>query len=163
MCTSDEVNYVTIQQKPAKDNWSAQEKDVIKGLQPEAPELPYRKEIVTCKDGSKCRLYKIPQEDVLKIINEIFPYELHKQFTKNSKVYDLHSRNTYNVTELRILRWSRRNVVVSPDYPNTGGMVVDLMPPEMRDDPEIIVKVKGEKSGIQTIVVRKTDEQDSKI
>lgn len=43
------------------------------------------------------------------------PYPLH----------DLHERKEFKVRDLRIIRWNDANLLVSPDYPKSGGTLLD--------------------------------------
>ena len=38
---------------------------------------------------------------------------------------DIHENKTFVVRDFRVLRWKERNLLVSPFYPQSGGMVVD--------------------------------------
>ena len=73
-------------------------------------------------------------EDRVKVFKECWPYETNIEFTEDTVFIDIHSKTPFRVTDMRILRYKNRNVIVPPEYPLTGGMVVDLIYPETLEE-----------------------------
>ncbi|MGN0892645.1 MAG: hypothetical protein ACI4Q0_05130 [Oligosphaeraceae bacterium] len=68
--------------------------------------------------------YVIPIKDKQKVLRALWPFK--GPVPKlNDTFFDIHSQKEFKVKEFRVIRCRGRNMICAPDYPNTGGMVVD--------------------------------------
>ncbi|MCK4597795.1 hypothetical protein KAU04_07125, partial [bacterium] len=66
------------------------------------------------------------------ILKKLYPFEGVPSLDEEK--FDLHEGKLFQVREFRVTREHRMNFLVSPYYPNSGGSVIDWMPPEFADD-----------------------------
>ena len=74
----------------------------------------------------------IPDEKREEILKKLYPFEGVPSLDEEK--FDLHEGKLFQVREFRVTREHRMNFLVSPYYPNSGGSVIDWMPPEFADD-----------------------------
>lgn len=127
------------------EEMSKQEKDVLCKIHDASPRLDYVTQKVACADGSFCEMYLIPPEERFEVFKQCWPFEL-GNITENSILVDIHSQQSVLVKELCVIRYKDRNIIVSPHYPETGGMAVDLIdimqgPELLKSDPDKPVAV----------------------
>lgn len=124
--TPEEIEEV----RPDKVKWSLGEKIMMSMLQKQEPPLtdasgkPYRIRSVTTANGHVAHMYHIPLDERIPIMQRLWPFWPVPD--AEYKLYDMHSGQTVLFRECGIIRWNRFNMVVAPDYLNTGGMAVDL-------------------------------------
>ena len=110
---------------------SAQEKHVLCVLLPESPELPYPTRELEMAYGPNATEYVIPEERRAEVLRELFPFGECPDI--DDTLYDIHERKYFKANEYRVIREYNRNMLVSPYYPISGGMVVDWIPDETVD------------------------------
>lgn len=110
--------------------WSMGEKVVLSTLQKQEPPLrdkdgkPYGIRCITTANGHVAHVYDMPYADKVEHLKRLWPFWPTPDEYK--LMYDMHSDTTAPFCDCRIIRWNRFNMVVAPDYLNTGGMAVDL-------------------------------------
>ncbi|MBR4222084.1 MAG: hypothetical protein IKR81_13060, partial [Victivallales bacterium] len=57
-------------------------------------------------------------------------------------LFDLHERKTFKVRDFLVIRWCEGNLIASPYFPRTGGMLVDWIDPAKAEVKGTIVDVK---------------------
>ena len=76
---------------------------------------------------SKSNALKVPSFCIRqKVLNDLWPFEEDAANVEDTLI-DLHSRKRFKVKDFRVIRCRERNMICAPDYPNTGGMLVDWM------------------------------------
>ena len=60
-------------------------------------------------------------------------------------LFDLHERKEFKVRDFLVIRWCEGNLLASPYFPRTGGMLVDWVTPEQAEVREGIVDVRTAK------------------
>ena len=127
---------------PKSDEWSKDEKFVLCQAFPEEGILPFELEPITCANGAVEYLYKISPTRIRAALELCHGTE--GLLDTKKEIFDLHSKKTVTVDELRILRYKGRNIVVSPYYAESGGMLVDLIDrSDINGDGMIISDVEG--------------------
>lgn len=110
--------------------WSIGEKIVLSMLQKQEPPLrdkdgkPYRIRCITTANGHVAHIYDMPYADKVEQLKRLWPF--YPEPNADDKMYDMHSDKVVLFGDCNIIRWNRFNMVVAPDYLNTGGMAVDL-------------------------------------
>ena len=90
---------------------SLPEKQILADLVPEAAPLPYPTRRMRMPKGYKSEMeYIYPFQECPGLDDELF---------------DLHMNKRFRVRDYRVIRHDGRNLLVSPYYPQKGGMVVD--------------------------------------
>lgn len=126
---------------PKSNEWSKDEKFVMCQMIPKERLLAFELEPVTCANGAVEYLYKVEPNHVRAAL---MACREPKKLLGLSEIPDLHSRKLVTVDELRILRYKGRNLVVSPYYAESGGMLVDLIDrDDLREDGTIVREVEG--------------------
>ena len=102
---------------------SLQEKAICLAITGRQPELPYPLKDVECADGTVQRVYDIPAGDKAKVLADLFPMTDGPGI--DDVMFDLHERKTFKVSDFLVIRWGEGNLLASPFFPRTGGMLVD--------------------------------------
>lgn len=125
---------------------SVHEKDVLCALLAEAPELPYPLEELPLAYGKPAFSYKIPEDKRAEILKALFPFvtcpDLEDVF------FDLHESKFFKAKEYLVIRERNRNMLVSPYYASTGGMVVDWVPEDSVE--EFLGSLHDDSSDVRT-------------
>ncbi|MGN0878614.1 MAG: hypothetical protein ACI4WT_04070 [Oligosphaeraceae bacterium] len=119
---------------------SLQEKAICLALAGRRPELPYPLKEVGCADGTVQRIYEIPDEDKAKVLADLYP--MTDAPSIDDTLYDIHERKTFKVRDFIVIRWCEGNLLASPFFPRTGGMLVDWITPEQAKVKGIILDIK---------------------
>ncbi|MBR0458004.1 MAG: hypothetical protein IJJ26_02085 [Victivallales bacterium] len=96
-------------------------------LFPSAP-LPYPLSDLACSDGTVQKEYIIPDDAREKVLNQLC--FLQPVPGLEDMRFDLHEQKLFKVKEYRVIRWHGTNILASPYFPHTGGMLVDWMEPD---------------------------------
>ena len=126
---------------PANDGeMSKGEKDLYCVILPEIqPMLDYAVRKLEMAFGPAEQEYIIPAEDKEKVLKDLWPLAKDVPGMEDTR-FDLHSEKEFLVKDYRVIRCRERNMIVAPDYPHTGGMLVDWMP--SKDDCFCSIRVK---------------------
>ena len=122
---------------------SLQEKAICLALTGRQPELPYPLKDVECADGTVQMVYEIPDEDKAKVLADLFP--LTDGPGIDDVMFDLHERKTFKVRDFLVIRWGEGNLIASPYFPRSGGMLVDWITPEQTEARGDIVDMRRTK------------------
>ena len=107
---------------------SLQEKAICLALAGRRPKLPYPLKEVECADGTVQRIYQIPDEDKAKVLADLYPFVGAPSI--DDTLFDLHERKAFKVRDFLVIRWCEGNLLASPYFPRTGGMLVDWLDTE---------------------------------
>ena len=102
---------------------SSGEKEILCMIVSPAPRLPFPLVDMHLANGETEKEYLIPDDQKQAIFDELFPFEPRPDL--DDVMLDIHENKTFVVRDFRVLRWKERNLLVSPFYPQSGGMVVD--------------------------------------
>ena len=78
--------------------------------------------------GTVQRIYQIHDEDKAMVLADLFPIADGPGI--DDTLFDLHERKTFKVRDFLVIRWCEDNLLASPFFPRSGGMMVDWIPPE---------------------------------
>lgn len=106
---------------------SMNEKEIIRHIQNEEEKLPYDLQIHSTEEFGGEAYYVIPEKEKYECLKKCWPFIGCPK--PSTKVLDIHSGETFPFKDAFIIRWENRNVVVCPDYFQTGGMCVDIVEP----------------------------------
>lgn len=95
------------------------------------PRLPFPTRPLKVHGGT-VEEYVIPNEKKAEVLNKL--YLSTPVPSLDEEKFDLHEGKLFTVREFRVTREHGMNFLVSPYYPNSGGSVIDWMPPEFADD-----------------------------
>ncbi len=95
------------------------------------PRLPFPTRPLKVHGGT-VEEYVIPDEKKAEVLKEL--YLSTPVPSLDEEKFDLHEGKLFTVREFRVTREHGMNFLVSPYYPNSGGSVIDWMPPEFADD-----------------------------
>jgi len=120
---------------------SLQEKAICLALAGRRPELPYPLKEIECADGTVQRIYEIPDADKARMLADLYPFDGGAPSIDDT-LFDLHERKTFKVRDFLVIRCCEGNLLASPYFPRTGGMLVDWIAPEQAEVHEGIVDVR---------------------
>ncbi len=123
---------------------SLQEKAICLAIMGRKPELPYPLKEVECADGTVQRIYEIPDADKAKVLADL--YSLSGAPSIDDALYDIHERKEFKVRDFLVIRWCEGNLLASPYFPQSGGMLVDWVAPAKVDGCGTIVDVRTAKA-----------------
>ncbi|MCK4273171.1 hypothetical protein KAX22_10980 [bacterium] len=95
------------------------------------PRLPFPTRSLKVHGGT-VEEYVIPDEKKAEVLNKLYLFTPVPSL--DEKKFDLHEGKLFQVRDFRVTREHGMNFLVSPYYPNSGGSVIDWMPPEFADD-----------------------------
>lgn len=107
---------------------SLQEKAICLATAGRSPELPYPLKEVECADGTVQRIYQIPDADKAGVLADLYPFDGGAPSIDDT-LYDIHERKAFKVRDFLVIRWCGGNLLVSPYFPQSGGMLVDWIDP----------------------------------
>ncbi len=107
---------------------SLQEKTICLAVTGRKPELPYPLKEVKCADGTVQRIYEIPDTDKARVLADLYPFDGGAPSIDDT-LYDIHECKEFKVHDFLVIRWCEGNLLVSPYFPHTGGMLVDWIDP----------------------------------
>ncbi len=104
---------------------SEQEKRLLEILVKESPRLDYVVTFHVSEEYGVEEFYVIPDEDKEKVLTELWPFV--NCFKMTDLVYDIHKEDFFMFKDCMVMRWNHRNIIVCPDYLNTGGTCLDII------------------------------------
>ncbi|MBR0458066.1 MAG: hypothetical protein IJJ26_02400 [Victivallales bacterium] len=105
------------------------------------PQLPFPLHDVPCADGTIQKEYVIPMECREEVLNQLcFLVPVPKM---DDVMFDLHEQKLFTVRDFRVIRWHGTNILASPYFDHTGGMLVDWMEPDNLEESVHTIKKKG--------------------
>ena len=130
---------------PDDSEMSLPEKMMMLRIQGEQDELPYPLHELKVARGGIEREYEIPEGDreaVLKRLCFLRPAP-----PIDAEMLDLHERRLFKVRDFRVIRWRGANLLASPYFPQSGGMLVDWAAPGSGDVIVSIIRAGKEADG----------------
>ena len=124
---------------------SLQEKAICLALTGRKPELPYPLKEVECADGTVQRIYQIPDADKARALTDLYPFDGGAPSIDDT-LYDIHERKEFKVCDFLVIRWCEGNLLASPYFPQSGGMMVDWIDPANVEAIGTIVDVRTAKA-----------------
>lgn len=97
---------------------------------PSQPRLPFPTEILSVH-GGEVEEYIIPDDRKAEVLEQLYLFE--DVPSLDEEMYDLHAQKLFTVGDFRVTREGDMNFLVSPYYPDSGGTVIDWMPPEFAE------------------------------
>ena len=104
---------------------SKQEKELLAMVMNECEPLPY--ELVRHVDDEyeDELLYLIPDDDKERVFKKLWPFVGMPKM--DTVLLDIHSEQLVMLKHCSVIRWNKRNIIVSPHYFTSGGTVLDLI------------------------------------
>ena len=82
--------------------------------------------------GHAARAYDIPEEAKAEVLKRVWPFE--ECPGMDDELFDLHESRYFRFGEAQVIRCRDRNLMVSPYYAHSGGMVIDFLTREAIED-----------------------------
>ena len=76
--------------------------------------------------------YLIPPEDKQKLLEQLYPFVGTPSL--EDTLLDIHENREFVVRDFKVVREGGMNMLVSPYYYNSGGSVIDWVPPDDEED-----------------------------
>ena len=102
------------------------EKELMFMVCGERPELPYPLQKLEMAWGKPEQEYVIPEADRQRVFDELCFFA--KPPKLDDILFDLHEGKAFRVRDFRVIRWHGANLLASPYFPLSGGMLVDWVP-----------------------------------
>ncbi|MBO4620353.1 MAG: hypothetical protein J5654_09620 [Victivallales bacterium] len=138
VCNTSKAYNGTKELHSVRTEISDPEKSMLEIILKEAEPLPYELKELEMSDGTIEQEYDIPECDKASVLNDLYPFDPCPKL--DEELFDLHEQKAFAVRDYRVIRCRKRNMVVSPYYPHSGGMVVDWMPTEDTASSSVVVK-----------------------
>ena len=92
--------------------------------------------------------YIIPDEEKAQVLEQLYPFDPVPALTE--MMYDLHEEKQFRVGDFRVLRGAAMDMLVSPYYFNSGGTVIDWMPPAFKPGGVLSRRIRGQSASLLT-------------
>ncbi len=106
---------------------SLPEKEMCLMLAGKTDELPFPLRELPCSDGTVQQEYAIPDDRKAEVFKQLYFFS--QPPALEDIMYDIHEDKLFIVKEFRVIRWHGGNLIASPYFPHSGGMVVDWIAP----------------------------------
>lgn len=93
--------------------------------------------------------YIIPEEEKDRVLEDMYPFEPIPKLT--DMMFDLYEEESFQVWEFRVVRGKSMDYLVSPYFFNSGGTVVDWMPPDFKPGETLARRIRGSSASILTV------------
>jgi hypothetical protein len=103
--------------------------------------LPCPLKEIKCADSTVQRIYEIPDADKAKVLADLYPFDGSAP-TIDDTLYDVHERKPFKVRDFLVIRRGEGNLLASPFFPQSGGMLVDWVTLEKAEIKGTVVDVK---------------------
>ena len=105
------------------DEMSVEEKRILFKIVDPSPELPFPLRVLEMAHGRPALEYVIPDEAREYVFRELYPFVDVPDLDEER--FDLHEERLFCIRDYKVIREAGRNLLVSPYYAHSGGMVVD--------------------------------------
>lgn len=104
---------------------SMPEKQILKQILKESKRLPYP--LIEHHDDRYFTewWYDIPTEELAEVVKKLYPFE--EMPALDTLLFDIHEEEFTTLSKCKVIRWEKRNILVSEFYWRTGGTVLDLI------------------------------------
>lgn len=136
--------------QPYSEEWSPDEKATLCSIVKESEPLPYPLIKTKMANGTFEQVYLIPEGLTDALIAQLWPFvEVPKA---DEVLYDIHAEAMVRMKDCLVIRYNNRNLLVSSNYPKSGGMSVDLSDPRKDQRFMYVKKAKEDKTTLTTII-----------
>lgn len=95
--------------------------------------------------------YLIPEEQKDRVLEDMYPFEPVPKLT--DMMFDLHEEKPFQVREFRVVRGKSMDYLVSPYFFNSGGTVMDWMPPDFKPGTTMSRRIRGSSVSVMTVSI----------
>jgi len=120
---------------------------VFKKIKTTLPRLSYPTRQVP-EGAEMIEEYIIPDEEKAQVLEQLYPFDPVPALTE--MMYDLHEEKQFRVGDFRVLRGAAMDMLVSPYYFNSGGTVIDWMPPAFKPGGVLSRRIRGQSASLLT-------------
>jgi len=92
--------------------------------------------------------YIIPDEEKAQVLDSLYPFDPVPALKE--MMYDLHEEKPFRVEDFRVIREASMDMLVSPYYFNSGGTVIDWMPPDFKPGRVLSRRIRGHSASLLT-------------
>jgi len=92
--------------------------------------------------------YIIPDEEKAQVLDHLYPFDPVPALTE--MMFDLHEERQFRVGDFRVIRGAAMDMLVSPYYFNSGGTVIDWMPPDFKPGGILSRRIRGHSASVLT-------------
>ena len=92
--------------------------------------------------------YIIPDGEKAHVLEQLYPFDPVPALT--AMMYDLHEEKQFRVGDFRVIRGAAMDMLVSPYYFNSGGTVIDWMPPDFKPGGVLSRRIRGQSASLLT-------------
>lgn len=128
-----------LQENPPKE-MSLPEKEILCVMLKESDLLPLETRPLKMRYGKPETEYVIPDDKRKEILKQVCPFNIVPAL--EDEMYDIHEDKFFTVRDYRVIRCRNRNMLVSPYYPISGGMIVDWVPKEQAAETMVVTKAR---------------------
>lgn len=104
---------------------SEQEKFILNVIIPESDLLPYELIGHLSEEFGPEIEYDIPDEEKEAVVKKLWPFA--EMPGLDEEVLDIHNDTMTTLRKCKVIRWEKRNILVSENYFLTGGTLLDLV------------------------------------
>ena len=120
---------------------------MFKKSRPSEPRLSYPTRPVPAGEDM-IEEYIIPTEEKTRVLDLLYPFDPVPALTE--MMYDLHEERQFRVGDFRVIRGAAMDMLVSPYYFNSGGTVIDWMPPDFKPGGILSRRIRGHSASVLT-------------
>jgi len=96
--------------------------------------------------GGKVEEYIIPERDKAAVLERLYVFDPVPSLYET--MFDVHEERHFKVGEFRVVRDAGMDMLVSPYFFQSGGTVIDWLPPDVKPGQTVRRKVRGRRGGI---------------
>jgi hypothetical protein len=115
---------------------------------PNLPRLSYPTRRIGTGTGTT-EEYIIPEDEKGLVLEALYPFDPVPGMT--DMMYDLHQERSFQVREFRVIRGDDMDYLVSPYFFESGGTVMDWMPPDFRPGETLSRQIRDSSLSILTV------------
>ncbi len=93
--------------------------------------------------------YIIPEEEKGRVLEDMYPFEPFPDL--DGTMFDLHEEKPFRVRDFRVIRGEAMDYLVSPYFFNSGGTVMDWMPPNFKPGEALSRRIRGSEASLLTV------------
>jgi len=108
------------------------------------PRLPYPTRRVSALNG-EVEEYIIPDREKTAVLEKLYIFDPVPSLYET--MFDVHEERHFKVGEFRVVRDGGMDMLVSPYFFQSGGTVIDWLPPDVKPGQIIRRKVRGKSGG----------------
>ena len=92
--------------------------------------------------------YVIPDGEKAQVLEQLYPFDPVPALTE--MMYDLHEEKQFRGGDFRVIRGAAMDMLMSPYYFNSGGTVIDWMPPDFKPGGILSRRIRGHSASLLT-------------